>query len=74
MKTEEREKMIWKRQHGILKCRVCKKKLKRFPSKFVYSEVIDGQTHSILNQENSGHRGIDTLDLHLKCLNEVVEK
>ena len=72
--NEDREKIIWKRQHGMLRCGICGKKLKRLPEKYFYSEVIDGKRHIIYLAENTGFSGIDLMDVHLKCWRKQNEK
>lgn len=71
--SNEYQKLFWKRQHGMLKCIVCGKKLKRLPSNLVQEEVINGIRYLAYHSEFSGYSGLDTINKHLECLKELKE-
>ena len=66
--ANEGTERLWKRQHGLLKCKVCGKKLKRFSSKDILEERINGKIHMAYLVETSGFSGLDVIDNHLNCL------
>ena len=68
--ASEGTEKLWKRQHGMLRCKICGKKLKRFSSKDILEEKIDGKLHMAYLVETSGFSGLDIVDNHLNCLKQ----
>jgi hypothetical protein len=62
-------KKAWKRQHGMLRCIICGKKLKRLPSYLFEVKKINGKICMVYHSEYSGHMGWDTIDKHIRCMN-----
>lgn len=72
--ANEGTKKLWKRQHGMLKCKICGKKLKKLPPHLIYEGVNDGKLTMAYLSEYSGYSGFDTIDTHLKCLMKEMTK
>lgn len=66
--TDEYSKTFWKRQHGMLKCKVCNKKLKRLPSNLVSQEIINGKIRMMYWSESTSYSGLDIIDKHINCV------
>lgn len=64
-------KLMERRQRGQLKCVICGKKLRRFPTKNVYSKVINGVRHYQIFDKDSGYQGTWFIDRHLKCADKT---
>ncbi len=68
--SNEYQKLLWKRQHGMLSCVICNRILDRFPSNLMGEKVIDGKRYWVYLSKFSVPYRLNTLNKHLKCLKE----
>ena len=69
-KTTQGNELL-KRQQGRMKCKICGKKLKRFPSNRILSGIIDGKMEMTLLTEYTGY---DFIDMHRKCWEKDIKQ